>query len=77
VVDPTTGLGVTDRARATVIARDATTTDAWSTALVASNAAARKKLVENAVDFSAIVEAEGQPTLETNRFPEPAIKSNR
>ena len=73
IVDPRTGLGMTDRSAVTVIARDCLTADALDTAVIAMGPDAGLALVEQTPGAAAffVRATEGEPeTRETSRFTE-------
>jgi FAD:protein FMN transferase len=55
IVDPKTGLGLTDRSSVTVIARDCTTADSYDTALVVMGPTQGLKLVEATNGVEAVI----------------------
>jgi thiamine biosynthesis lipoprotein len=75
IVDPRTGLGLTNRIQATVIARDATTTDALATAVCVLGTERGLALADSLPGVSALITT--KPGTETHkvasrRFPSPA-----
>ncbi len=77
IVDPRTGLGLTDRSGVTVIARDCTTADSLATAVSVLGPKAGLKLVEatpGAAAFIVRATDEGVETFESSRFGEYVIE---
>ena len=72
IVDPHTGMGLTTRIGVTIVARDATTTDALATAVSVMGAERGMALIEKLPDVAALIveidAAGGKKLVESRRF---------
>jgi thiamine biosynthesis lipoprotein len=71
IVDPKTGLGLTDRRSVTVVARDGTTADAWDTAACIMGVERGMKVIESIDGAAALfvsASEKGLTTVKSKRF---------
>lgn len=72
IVDPKSGLGLTTRSRATVVARDAATADALSTAFCVVGVQGAARLAFRFRGIGVAVDQASGPSFRTPNFPRPA-----
>jgi thiamine biosynthesis lipoprotein len=68
IIDPRTGIGVTNRCRVTIIAPDAMTADSLASAVTVMGPVKGLKLIESLPDVEALIVASGK-TYQSSNFP--------
>jgi len=75
IIDPRTGIGVTNRCRVTIIAPDAMTADSLASAVTVMGPKLGLKLIESLPDVEALIVAPGK-TYQSSNFPSLIKKQN-